>query len=502
MKSTAFVVIRLDAPHPFLYTSKAFHTIYCVHFHRKMEVWIVMEPVIHSVGNFIFSWRIEILLVMITSFVMAAFVWLFILVRRQSAGVVSLLEIRDRLATAEDRQTRIDDNVKSEIALSRVESANSARAAREDLGRTLTESGDTFLKRMTENAGMQKDQLDSFARQLLNMTKLHEEKFNAMRESMERQLQTLRENNSIKLEQMRTTVDEKLQSTLEKRLGDSFKQVSDRLEQVYMGLGEMRTLASGVGDLKKVLTNVKTRGTWGEIRLGAILEQILTPDQYDVNVATRKNSNERVEFAIKLPGQGKDKSKPVWLPIDSKFPQEDYQRLVDAQEIADKEQADKSIKRLESRIKAEAKFIKDKYIDPPGTTDFGIMFLPVEGLYAEILRQPGLCDLLQREYRIVVTGPTTLAALLNSLQMGFRTLAIEKRSSEVWELLGGVKTEFGKFGDVLAKTKKKLHEASKTIDTAEVRTRAIERKLRKVQEVPQPITVPLVGGQSGDIQKN
>jgi DNA recombination protein RmuC len=256
----------------------------------------------------------------------------------------------------------------------------------------------------------------------------------------------------------------------------------------------MRNLATGVGDLKKVLTNVKTRGTWGEIRLSHILEQILTPDQYDVNVVTKKNSNERVEFAIKLPGQDQDHEKIVWMPIDSKFPQEDYQRLLDAQEVADKELAERSIKNLEARIKAEAKYIKEKYLDPPNTTDFGIMFLPVEGLYAEVLRRPGLCDTLQREYRIVVTGPTTLAALLNSLQMGFRTLAIEKRSSEVWELLGAVKTEFGKFGDVLAKTKKKLQEASNTIDKAEVRTRAIERKLRKVQEVPQPDAVPLIEG--------
>jgi DNA recombination protein RmuC len=261
--------------------------------------------------------------------------------------------------------------------------------------------------------------------------------------------------------------------------------VSERLEQVYKGLGEMRNLATGVGDLKKVLTNVKTRGTWGEIQLGNILEQILTPEQYAINVQTKKNSNERVEFAIKLPGQGSDKDQVVWMPIDAKFPQEDYQRLLDAQDEADKDAADKSIRNLEMRIKAEAKAIKEKYIDPPNTTDFGIMFLPVEGLYAEVLRRPGLCDILQRDYRVVVTGPTTLAALLNSLQMGFRTLAIEKRSSEVWELLGVVKTEFGRFGDVLSKTKKKLQEASNTIDKAEIRTRAIERKLRKVEEIPQ-----------------
>jgi DNA recombination protein RmuC len=331
---------------------------------------------------------------------------------------------------------------------------------------------------------VQKDQLDSFSKQLMAMTKLNEEKLEAMRKTMETQLQALQEDNTRKLEQMRATVDEKLQGTLDKRLGESFKQVSERLEQVYKGLGEMRTLATGVGDLKKVLTNVKTRGTWGEIRLSHILEQILTPDQYEVNVATKKNSNERVEFAIKLPGQAADKEKIVWLPIDSKFPQEDYQRLMDAQEAADIELAEKHIKNLEIRIKAEAKHIKERYLEPPYTTDFGIMFLPVEGLYAEVLRRPGLCDTLQREHRIVVTGPTTLAALLNSLQMGFRTLAIEKHSSEVWQLLGVVKTEFGKFGDVLAKTKKKLQEAGHTIDKAEVRTRAIARKLREVQEVP------------------
>jgi DNA recombination protein RmuC len=230
---------------------------------------------------------------------------------------------------------------------------------------------------------------------------------------------------------------------------------------------------------------VKTRGTWGEIQLSQILEQILTPDQYDVNVATKQASGERVEFAIKLPGPDAHKEKVVWLPIDAKFPQEDYQRLLDAQEAADRVLADKSVKNLETRIKAEARTIREKYIDPPHTTDFGIMFLPVEGLYAEVLRRPGLCDSLQRDYRIVVTGPTTLAALLNSLQMGFRTLAIEKRSSEVWELLGAVKNQFSKFGDVLAQTKKKLQEASNTIDKAEVRTRVIERKLSKVQELPQ-----------------
>ena len=431
----------------------------------------------------------DILLIVVVLLSILSIILLLILTKRKSGD--SLSKIEDNFTSLEKRQEQTKHTIKDEITRNRQETANSARQAREELSKSLKDSSDSLLQRMTENAGMQKGQLDSFSKQLGDMTKLNEEKLEQMRKTMENQLRALQDDNSKKLEQMRATVDEKLQSTLEKRLGESFKQVSERLEQVYKGLGEMRTLATGVGDLKKVLTNVKTRGTWGEIRLGNILEQILTPDQYDVNVPTKKDSNDRVEFAIKLPGQASDKEKIVWLPIDSKFPQEDYQRLVDAQEAADKELAEKSIKNLEMRIKMEAKNIKEKYIDPPNTTDFGIMFLPVEGLYAEVLRRPGLCDILQREYRIVVTGPTTLAALLNSLQMGFRTLAIEKRSSEVWELLGIVKTEFGKFGGVLAKTKKKLQEASKTIDQAEVRTRAIERSLREVQEVPIEETVKL-----------
>ncbi|MBW1962375.1 MAG: DNA recombination protein RmuC [Deltaproteobacteria bacterium] len=400
--------------------------------------------------------------------------------------------LKEDLVALGQKQVQTESAVKDEISKNREESARNAKLAREELSRSFKDATDSLLQRMAENAGMQKDLLDAFSRQLRDLTGLNEEKLESMRKSLESQLRTLREDNSRKLEQIRETVDEKLQSTLEKRLGDSFRQVSERLEQVYKGLGEMRNLATGVGDLKKVLTNVKARGTWGEIRLGNILEQILTPDQYEVNVQTKKNSSERVEFAIKLPGQDTNRQQVVWLPIDSKFPQEDYQRLVDAQESADREAAEKSIKNLEARIKAEAKNIKEKYIDPPHTTDFGIMFLPVEGLYAEVLRRAGLCDLLQRDYRVVLTGPTTLAALLNSLQMGFRTLAIEKRSSEVWELLGIVKTEFGKFGDVLAKTKKKLQEASNTIDKAEVRTRAIERKLKKVQEVPIDNPVELI----------
>jgi DNA recombination protein RmuC len=449
-----------------------------------------MALAVNAVAAFITQYAVELIAGLAILILLTALILLILLIRRKPEDIIARLH--DISVDLDNKQKRLENVVKDEITLNRQETANSARQARQELGNTLKQSSDSIGQRLLENITIQKDQLDSFSKQLVAMAKLNEEKIEAMRQTMETQLRTLQEDNTKKLEQMRATVDEKHQSTLEKRLGDSFKQVSERLEQVYKGLGEMRALASGVGDLKKMLTNVKTRGTWGEIRLSHILEQILTPDQYDVNVATKKNSNDRVEFAIKLPGQATDKDKVVWMPIDSKFPQEDYQRLMDAQESADKELAEKSSRNLESRIKAEAKYIKEKYLDPPHTTDFGIMFLPVEGLYAEVLRRPGLCDNLQREYRIVVTGPTTLAALLNSLQMGFRTLAIEKRSSEVWELLGAVKTNFGKFGDVLAKTKKKLQEASNTIDQAEVRTRAIERKLRDVQEIPQADTVDLI----------
>ncbi len=441
-----------------------------------------MEQVMTNFADFVADHAPGLTLGSIALMGLAAIILLIVLVRRKPEAAISRLQ--DDFKALANKQERVEHVIKDEISANRKETAHTQQQARQELALALKSSSDSLQQRMVDNIRLQKGQLDSFSRQLMAMAKLNEEKMEAMRQTIGSQLKAIQEDNTRKLDQMRATVDEKLQTTLEKRLGESFKQVSERLEQVYRGLGEMRNLAAGVGDLKKVLTNVKTRGTWGEIRLSHILEQILTPDQYDVNVATKKNSNDRVEFAIKLPGQERDKQTVVWLPIDSKFPQEDYQRLLDAREAADKALSEKSLKSLEGRIKAEAKYIKEKYIDPPHTTDFGIMFLPVEGLYAEVLRQPGLCDILQREYRIVVTGPATLAALLNSLQMGFRTLAIEKHSSEVWVLLGMVKTEFGKFGDVLAKTKKKLKEASNTIGQAEVRTRVIERKLRNVEQVP------------------
>jgi DNA recombination protein RmuC len=343
-----------------------------------------------------------------------------------------------------------------------------AQQARDEQGRSLKQFGDTL------------------SLQLGQLTEANDRRFAEVRATIEQRLKDIEANNSLKLEEMRRTVDEKLHATLEQRLGESFKLVSDRLEQVHRGLGEMQTLAAGVGDLKKVLTNVKTRGTWGEVQLEALLEQLLTADQYAKNIATVPRSAERVEFAIKLPGRAEQGgvATPVWLPIDAKFPREDYERLIEAQERADPVAVEEASRALEARIRAEARTIAEKYVSPPHTTDFALLFLPTEGLYAEVLRRPGLTDLLQRDYRVTIAGPTTLTALLNSLQMGFRTLAIEKRSSEVWQVLGAVKTEFGKFGDVLARTKAQLETVTRSIEAAETRTRVMSRRLRDVEALP------------------
>ncbi len=359
-------------------------------------------------------------------------------------------------------QERFEKVLKDEMGRGREASSVQERAAREELNRLL-----------------------------LQITQVNEQKLEAIRQTLEKQLKTLQEDNGQKLDQMRLIVDEKLQATLEKRLSDSFRQVSERLEKVHQGLGEMQILASSVGDLKAVLTNVKTRGTWGEVQLESLLSQMLSPEQFTKNVATKKGSEDRVEFAIRLPGRGPTDEDEIWLPIDAKFPLEDYQRLMTALEVGDVAGAEEHSKNLVQRIKMEAKAIKEKYLDPPYTTDFGILFLPTEGLYAEVLRQPGLSDFLQREHRIVITGPTTLAAILNSLQIGFRTLAIEKRSSEVWILLASVKKEFGLFADILDKTQKKLQEASNTIERASVKTRTIERKLKGVEGLSIAENVPL-----------
>ncbi|VVD67171.1 recombinase RmuC [Pandoraea capi] len=441
--------------------------------------------------------------------------------------VDSLAQVRDDLLHAADR---------SERGL-RQEFAETARAGRGEQSAQMAQFQQTLAAQMTSVATVQNSQIDGFAQQLAKLTESNATQIEAVRQSLvlnaqqmrEEQASTLRRfgeaqhqqltqlaegnerrlaevratleqklkdievNNATKLEEMRRTVDEKLHATLEQRLGESFKLVSDRLEQVHRGLGEMQTLAAGVGDLKRVLTNVKTRGTWGEVQLQALLEQLLTPEQFAKNVATRPGSTERVEFAIALPGQNGESHQPVWLPIDAKFPREDYERLLDAQERADPVAVEEASKALETRIRLEAKTIADKYLAPPHTTDFALLFLPTEGLYAEVLRRPGLSDLLQREYRVTVAGPTTLTALLNSLQMGFRTLAIERRSSEVWQVLGAVKTEFTKFGDVLAKTKSQLETVTRSIDKAEVRTRAMARQLKAVEALPGDQAVELLG---------
>jgi len=397
-----------------------------------------------------------------------------------------------RFAVLQSSIDRLDRGLKEELSANREEVGSNAKGLREEVSNSLSKFNESVLNRMNENIGAQLSQMDSFAKQLHNLTTANEQRMDKMREAVDGQLKAIQEDNAKKLEEIKKTVDEKLHETLEKRLGESFKLVSDRLEQVHKGLGEMQSLASGVGDLKRVLTNVKTRGVWGEIQLGNLLEQVLAPEQYAQNVATKPGSNDRVEFAIKLPGRDVEDT-TVWLPIDAKFPQEDYQRLLDAQEQANIIMAEEAAKALENRIKSEAKDIASKYISVPNTTEFGILYLPTEGLYAEVLRRPGLFETLMRDYRVVLSGPTTLAALLNSLQMGFRTLAIAKRSSEVWSLLGAVKTEFGRFGDLLDKTGKKLQEASNSIDTASRRSRAIERKLKDVQELPQAEALNLLG---------
>ncbi len=390
----------------------------------------------------------------------------------------------NKLPGLENEFGKLDRSFRDEIARNREETSKNAKAQREELNDSVLKLGEQISSTIGEISKRQKDQLDIFAKQLNTLTQTNEQKFDKLQEKVESQLKELQEKNEKKLEEMRKTVDDKLHDTLEKRLGESFKIVSERLEAVREGLGEMRNLAVGVGDLKKVLTNVKTRGTWGEIQLENLIEQILTTDQYAKNISTKKGSSDRVEFAVKMPGRTENKNGTCWLPIDAKFPMEDYQRLVAAQELADAALIEEASKALENRIKAEAKSIFEKYIDPPNTTDVALLFLPVEGLFAEILRRPGLFEKIQTENKVIITGPTTLAAILNSLQMGFRTLAIEKRSSEVWTLLGAVKSEFGKFGEILDKTQKKLQEASNTIDDASKRTRVIERKLKDVQALP------------------
>ena len=394
-------------------------------------------------------------------------------------NLVLLLRLSGRKTSGDAEQA-----VRKELRDGREEAAKRSHELREEVSGSLSKTAQTLSGTVGQLGNVQKQQLEGVTAQVQALVETNQQRLEGLRATISEQLNEMREANEKKLEEMRRTVDEKLQGTLEKRLGESFKVVREQLDAVHKGLGEMQNLATGVGDLKNVLTNVKVRGTWAEYQLEAILEQVLTPDQFDRNVATREDSSERVEFAIRLPGRSDDPNDCVWLPIDSKFPQEDYLRLSEAAQSADAEAVAQSTRELLRSITQSAKTIAEKYLNPPQTTDFAVLYLPTEGLYAEVLRQPGLVSQLQQDYRVVVSGPTTIAALLSSLRLGFRSLAIEQQASEVWQVLGAVKTEFGRFGDVLAKVKKQLATASNTIESTERRTRAMARTLRKVEQLP------------------
>jgi len=480
----------------------------------------------------------EILLLASIAFV--ALLQIFILLRKQNGGDAQLQASQMLLAQLQTLQTQSQQAQERTERSLREQVQSTAQATRQELSGNFTQFQQTLAAQLTSVATLQNNQIDTFSQQLVKLNETNAQQLEQMRQALTVQGQTAREEQSLslkrfadtlnqtlssmtesnaqrmleirstleqkiqqlqadnagKLEEMRKTVDEKLHATLEQRLGESFKQVSDRLEKVHQGLGEMQQLAIGVGDLKRVLTNVKTRGTWGEVQLEMVLEQMLTPEQYAKNVETVPNSGERVEFAIKLPGKD-DERAPVWMPIDAKFPKEQYERLLDAAERADAEGVAQAGKELERMIRNEAKTIAEKYLSPPLTTDFAILFLPTEGLYAEVMRRPGLADELQRLHRVTISGPSTLSALLNSLQMGFRTLVLEKRSSEVWQVLGAVKTEFSKFGDVLTATKNALVKAADNIDKAEVRTRQMTRKLKLVEALPTDTAQSLLGLEEG-----
>lgn len=480
----------------------------------------------------------EILLLASIAFV--ALLQIFILLRKQNGGDAQLQASQMLLTQLQTLQTQSQQAQERTERSLREQVQSTAQATRQELSGNFTQFQQTLAAQLTSVATLQNNQIDTFSQQLVKLNETNAQQLEQMRQALTVQGQTAREEQSLslkrfadtlnqtvssmtesnaqrmleirstleqkiqqlqadnagKLEEMRKTVDEKLHATLEQRLGESFKQVSDRLEKVHQGLGEMQQLAIGVGDLKRVLTNVKTRGTWGEVQLEMVLEQMLTPEQYAKNVETVPNSGERVEFAIKLPGKD-DERAPVWMPIDAKFPKEQYERLLDAAERADADGVAQAGKELERMIRNEAKTIAEKYLSPPLTTDFAILFLPTEGLYAEVMRRPGLADELQRLHRVTISGPSTLSALLNSLQMGFRTLVLEKRSSEVWQVLGAVKTEFSKFGDVLTATKNALVKAADNIDKAEVRTRQMTRKLKLVEALPTDTAQSLLGLEEG-----
>ena len=427
---------------------------------------------------------------------LAVLIWISL---RREDNAAQLAQHQEQALRHQTLLAQINGNSESLARELRRNITESSREARQELTHNLAIFQQTLVQQGAEATRTQNTQIDAFGQQLAvlqktlsdtlstqlgNLSETNVRRMSEIRETLEKQLAQLQTNNAAKLDEMRATVDEKLQSTLQQRLGESFKQVADRLEQVHKGLGEMQTLAQGVGDLKHLLTNVKTRGIFGEAQLASLLEQVFVPDQYAAQIATRPGSKNVVDFAIKLPGKA-DSGEPLWLPIDAKFPNEDYERLLDAQGRADAVAAELAGRALEQRIRLEARSIAEKYVEPPYTTDFAILFLPTEGLYAEVLRRPGLLEALQRDHRVTLAGPTTLLAMLSSLQMGFRTLALEKRSSEVWQVLGAVKTEFGKFGDVLAKVKAQTETVLKTLDSAQTRSRAMGRALKNVESLPE-----------------
>ncbi len=392
---------------------------------------------------------------------------------------------------------KIEKVLKEDLSAHRKESSNNARSLREEVTKYIQEYNKTILNSFDGLAVGQFEQLKSFEQKIETMSKENLKSQETLRDKVEFQLTSIQDKNEKQLDKMRSTVEEKLQTTLEKRLSSSFKQVDEQLKEVHQGLGEMKELATGVGDLKKVLTNVKTRGTWGEFQLGNILEEVLTPDQYRKNFSLKKSNSTSVtvEYAVKLPGQGLDKKEAVYLPIDSKFPQEDYQKLVDAQEKSDSVLVAAATTKLTSTVKQEARKIRDKYISPPETTDFAIMFFPTESLFAEILKRAGLAELLQREYRVIITGPTNFAALLNSLSVGFRTLAIQKRSSDVWKLLGTIKKQFSDFSSLLDRVQNKLDKASEDMKKASDKSKVIEKGLIRVEELPDSESSKLLASQ-------
>ncbi|WP_407692496.1 DNA recombination protein RmuC [Ramlibacter aquaticus] len=440
--------------------------------------------------------------------------WILIALALATLAVAVMLLLRKPPSNEAGRQELLAANERIERELRR-EISESSRGARTETLQALATFQEAIVKQAAEATRTQNSQIDAFAQQLTLLQKTlsdtlamqlqslgesNARRLAEVRETLDAQLAQLQQTNAAKLDEMRQTVDEKLQATLETRLGESFKQVADRLEQVHKGLGEMQSLAQGVGDLQRVLTNVKTRGIFGEVQLEALLEQVLTPEQFERQVETKPNSNQRVDFAIRFPGRSEDGA-PVWLPIDAKFPREDYERLLDAHDRADPAAADIAARALEQAVKREAKSISDSYLCPPHTTDFAILFLPIESLYAEVLRRPGLMDGLQRDYRVTLAGPTTLLAMLNSLHMGFRTLALEKQASEVWKVLGAVKTEFERYGKWVGQIRDQVDRAAKTLETADTRTRQMQRALKVVEALPeaqaQALLPPLADGDEG-----